>query len=242
MTIASKNGTKNGSSNGKRIEIPAPGTLPGEADGGDGRAESLTITPPKFAVLELKIRGTAPFVQLRFGEKAKTTMRDKQQAGSTAGSKKKREAKDFNALHLDAMYQSVEGWRGFPAPAIRKACISACRIVGYKMTLAKLGLFTIADGFDAKDGTPLVRFTKGEPRHCEHPVRNATGVADIRVRAMWDEWEATLRVKYDSDMFTATDVANLLARVGQQVGIGEGRPDSKNSAGMDWGTFEIVND
>jgi len=32
----------------------------------------------------------------------------------------------------------------------------------------------------------------------------------------------------------------LLARVGMQVGIGEGRPDSKNSAGMGWGLFEVV--
>jgi hypothetical protein len=30
-----------------------------------------------------------------------------------------------------------------------------------------------------------------------------------------------------------------IARVGQQVGICEGRPDSKNSAGMGWGLFDI---
>jgi hypothetical protein len=30
-----------------------------------------------------------------------------------------------------------------------------------------------------------------------------------------------------------------MARVGLQVGIGEGRPDSKNSAGMGWGLFTI---
>jgi len=28
-------------------------------------------------------------------------------------------------------------------------------------------------------------------------------------------------------------------RVGQQVGICEGRPDSKNSAGMGWGLFTL---
>lgn len=238
--VTTKNGNGKHSST-KRIEIPAPDVVT-ETDG-DGRGDSaLAITAPKFAVCEFKIRGTAPFVQLRFGEKAKNTMRAKQAEGSTATKGKKREAKDFKALYEEAMYQSPEGWRGFPAPAIRKAAISACRIVGYKMTLAKLGIFTIADGFDAKDGTPLVRFTKGEPRYCESPVRNANGVADIRVRAMWDEWEATLKVRFDSEMFTHTDVANLVARVGLQVGIGEGRPDSKNSAGMDWGTFEIVND
>jgi len=71
-------------------------------------------------------------------------------------------------------------------------------------------------------------------------VRNATGVADIRVRPMWREWGAHVRVKYDADQFTLTDVTNLMARVGMQVGIGEGRPDSKSSAGLGWGTFELV--
>jgi hypothetical protein len=42
------------------------------------------------------------------------------------------------------------------------------------------------------------------------------------------------------DQFTPEDVANLMARVGMQVGIGEGRPDSKNSAGMGWGLFKIA--
>jgi ribosomal protein S17 len=41
------------------------------------------------------------------------------------------------------------------------------------------------------------------------------------------------------DQFKVQDVANLLSRVGEQVGICEGRPDSKNSAGMGWGTFQV---
>jgi hypothetical protein len=41
------------------------------------------------------------------------------------------------------------------------------------------------------------------------------------------------------DQFTHQDVANLMTRVGLQVGLGEGRPDSKNSAGMGWGLFQI---
>lgn len=240
MAVKPKNGSVNGANGTGRIEIPAPGTLPGEEGG--KVAETLTITPPKFAVLELKIRGTAPYVQLRFGGKAQEMMREKQAAGSAGNKGKKREAKDFAALHQQAMYLSAEGWRGIPAPAFRNACVDACRLVGFKMTHAKLGVFIIADGNDALDGTPLVKFTKGEPEHCEHPVRNASGVADIRVRAMWRTWEAMLRVRYDAEMFTAGDVANLLARVGMQVGVGEGRPNSKESCGMGWGTFEICND
>jgi hypothetical protein len=107
------------------------------------------------------------------------------------------------------------------------------------MTLAKLSIFFEADGFDAVDGTPLIRII-GEPEVCEMPVRNATGVIDIRVRPMWREWSATLRIRYDLDQFSQTDVANLLQRVGMQVGIGEGRPDSKSSSGLGWGLFKIA--
>jgi hypothetical protein len=137
------------------------------------------------------------------------------------------------------MHISTQGWCGVPAGAFRQAMISACRLVGFKMTLAKLSLFVIADGIDKVDGIPLVKF-EGTPERVDMAVRNATGVADIRVRPMWREWTMSLTIRYDGDQFTAQDVTNLLSRVGMQVGIGEGRPDSRESAGLGWGTFEIV--
>lgn len=51
-----------------------------------------------------------------------------------------------------------------------------------------------------------------------------------------------LRIRFDADLFTKTDIVNLIMRVGAQVGIGEGRPDSKDSAGMGFGLFEIITD
>lgn len=200
------------------------------------------ISAPNFKTVELHIRGTAPYVQLAFGEKARNVMREKQAAGSTAKKGKKREAKDFDAAFEEAQHRSRDGWCGIPAGALRNAMVAACSIVDFHMTKAKKAIFIEADGFDAAEGTPLVRIS-GEPRHVEHCVRNATGVADIRVRAMFDEgWTAVVRVRFDADMFTAADVANLVMRAGLQVGIGEGRPSSKNSCGMGWGTFEVVND
>ena len=79
----------------------------------------------------------------------------------------------------------------------------------------------------------------GDYRSVTHHVRNATGVVDIRSRPMWDEWEADVRIRFDADQFSLTDITNLLSRVGAQVGIGEGRPDSKSSAGMGWGMFRL---
>lgn len=204
---------------------------------------AVTITPPKMQVAQFRIRGTAPYVQNAFSQKARQMMREKQEAGSTANKSRKKEPKDFQAAYEGAMHVSREGWHGIPAPAFRNGMVSACRMVGFKMTHAKLSVFVEADGFDTTDGTPLVKITKGEPEYAEHMVRNETGVADIRPRPMWREgWEAEVRVKFDADQFTLTDIANLMMRVGVQVGIGEGRPDSKKSTGMGWGTFELVND
>ncbi len=73
-------------------------------------------------------------------------------------------------------------------------------------------------------------------------ARNDNGGTDLRFRPIWHEWTAELKLRFDAEMFTLDDVTNLLARAGAQVGIGEGRPDSKSSNGCGWGTFEIVAD
>lgn len=203
------------------------------------KTEAIHIAPPNIKTGEVWIKGTAPLVIHKFSEKAKNMIRDKQAAGSVANTKKKREAKNFDEVFEGARHKSFEGWDGIPAPAFRNACISACRLVGFKMTMAKLSIFIEADGFDATEGTPLVKIYGGEPRKLESMVRLATGVCDISVRPQWLEWGARLRIRYDADQFTASDVVNLIARVGMQVGVCEGRPDSTNSAGMGWGTFEI---
>ncbi len=204
--------------------------------------EVVTISSPKMATVAITIIGTSPYVQNRFGAKAMQMMRDTQCAGSQGRKGKKREPKDFDALYEDAKHISSEGWIGMPAPGFRSAMVSACRIIGYKMTHAKLGVFIEADGIDKLDGTPLVKITKGQPRKVEHPVRNKSGI-DIRPRPMWEPgWEAVVRVRYDSDMFNASDVLNLMARVGCQVGLGEGRPDSPESSGQGWGLFRIQED
>ena len=71
-------------------------------------------------------------------------------------------------------------------------------------------------------------------------VRNDNGVIDIRVRPMWRTWWADVTIEFDGDMISPESVVNLLDRAGRQVGIGEGRPFSKNSSGMGWGRFAVV--
>lgn len=209
-------------------------------ESGNGKAaQTVQITAPRHEIIQLKLTGTAPLVLHRFSQKMREKMAADQQAGSTTRSKRKREPKDFDALYLGAQYIGPDGWRGINAASFRNAAIDACRLVGFKMTHAKLGVFIEADGYDEIDGTPLVRITEGEPEMWVAPARNATGVVDLRVRPKWREWGVVLTVRFDADMFTQEDIVNLFMRVGCQVGIGEGRPNSKSSAGLGFGLFSI---
>jgi hypothetical protein len=171
--------------------------------------EVLVINPPNFQTVEFHCSGT------------------------------KHEPRDFDADYEGAKHTTPEGWVGIPAPAFRSAMISACRAAGYVMTKAKLAVFIEPDGFDIDDGTPLVRIIEGEPEKHMGYVRNETGVVDLRCRPMWREWKFIVRIRFDADMLGAIDVANLLMRAGMQVGVLEGRPDSKKSHGQGWGTFTI---
>lgn len=198
----------------------------------------VSISAPRIETATFRLIGTSPLVQARFSAKAKQMMMDKMAAGSTSKGKKIREARDFDQDCLNAMHIGVDGQAGVPAGAFRNAMISACRLVGFKMTLAKLSVFVQADTFDAVDGVPLVHLN-GKWERLDMHTRNATGVVDIRVRPMWREWWIDLRVQFDAEQFTLTDVSNLLMRAGVQVGIGEGRHDSKSSTGLGFGCFRL---
>lgn len=202
--------------------------------------EHVTIKPPNFQRASFSIIGTAPLVVHRFSAKTKKQMADKMEAGKAASSKKTRDPKKMTDLFAEARYVSKAGWDGFHAGAIRNALISACRLVGFKMTLAKLSLFVDPDGWDAKEPQiPLIRII-GKAIQQEDIARVETGQPYVTVRAAYHDWKATIRLTWDADQFVLADVANLLSRVGIQVGICEGRPDSKNSAGMGWGTFRLA--
>jgi hypothetical protein len=207
---------------------------------------SVQIAPLDMRIVTFNCVGTAHIAVNRVSQKVREDITAAQAEGGTSKSRKKRDPKNFEALCTAAAYRSSEGWYGIHAASIRCAMISACRTVGYKMTLAKLGIFTKADGYDAEDNTPLIRIwgvdkDAAVPHMWIAPVRNASGVFDLRPRPRWHpgEWSLRPSIRYDAGLFTLQDVTNLMQRVGAQVGLAEGRPDSKNSAGLEYGLFDL---
>ena len=232
-----------GSSHAESKNLPALQTAHPKNQMKKATQQSVQIAPPNIKTAVFNIEGTAPLVIHRFSTKAKNMMMDKMRLGSTA--KKgtvKREPLDEEATFNASRYISAEGWDGFNVASVRCALISACRLVGFKMTLAKLSVFVEADGRDkAEPQFSLIKILNCKPVMQQDIARVETGQAYVTIRAAYHDWKAKIQIRFDADQFTVQDVSNLLARAGAQVGIGEGRPDSKNSGGMGWGTFQIVN-
>jgi len=201
----------------------------------------VQISAPRMLTAQFEIEGTAPLVIHRFSQKAKNEMLQKMELGHASRKGAKRKPANIETLYNEARYIAPQGWDGFNVSSIRNGLIKACSIVGMKMTLAKMALFVLADGYDKTEPQYGLIRIYGKPERTEMAARVETGAAYVTIRPMYQKWSAKLRIRFDGDMFSFEDVANLLARMGEQVGIGEGRPASKNSAGMGWGTFKIKN-
>lgn len=206
------------------------------------KEELLKIAPLRQAILTVPLIGETPLKVLRFSRKTHQTMMETQQAGSQAKTKKKREPKDFERNYEEAKYVGKtdgQEWLGINASGIRIGCVESCRTAGFVMTRAKMSVTCLADGIDIIDNsTPLVR-VYGEPEMCIDPVRNDNGSVDLRARVMFREWKIICRLKFDEDQFSPSDVLNLLIRVGQQNGLGEGRMNSKEGCGTGHGVFIV---
>lgn len=206
--------------------------------------KKLTISAPNFQQGTFEITGNAPLVINRMSAKYRDNLEAQIRQGTLPKSKKR----VFAAVKLEDVYNSARyiskaGWDGFPAGAIRAAMIAACRVVpdGPKMTLMRMSLFVEPDGWDAQESQiPLIRIY-GKPVMQQDVGRDSGMNASPRliVRPAYHDWSAKLQLRWDGDQYDAGDVFNLLQRVGVQVGIMEGRPFSRNSAGQGWGTFLV---
>ncbi len=212
-------------------------TLPG--NGESASARHVQISAPQMETAVFEIKGTAPLVIHRFSAKVKREIIGGMKEGHTAKKGKKKTKLNPEDNYNAARYISPDGWDGMNAAAIRCALISACRLVGFKMTIAKLSLFVVEDGRDRDEPEYSLIRIFGKPRMLESMGRLANGSVCPIHRPCYDEWTAKIKIRYDAEQFTLQDVSNLLMRVGQQVGLGEGRPDSRDSAGMGWGTFKL---
>jgi hypothetical protein len=216
-------------------------SLSEQKDGEKPMRKKVIITAPNFQHAKFHVAGLTRLVVCRFSEVARRAIIEAQMKGSTETSKKKKMKADPDVLFKAARYYSSKGWEGFNATAVRNGMISACKLTDMKMSIAKLCIFAVEDGYDKFEPQFNIIRIYGDPVMQQDHVRNRkTGGYTVATRAAYHDWKAIIKVRWDADRFTDRDITNLMARFGLQIGIGVGRHDSKDSNGMGWGTFEIV--
>ena len=180
---------------------------------------------------EVPIIGTAPLIVNRWSEKAKEMMLSAQQSSARV----KKAPKDPVSLYEASKYKLEDGRDGFPSSAFKAATVHAARLFdGVQMTKLRQVVTVVGVG-----GDQLIPIEYGSVRMREDTVRNATGVADLRYRAEYWPWSATLEVHTISGQLDYESLVALVDAAGIG-GVGEWRPASKTSATGTYGTFMVV--
>ena len=194
----------------------------------------MEIPAIEIKTIHVQIIGDSPLIVHKWSEKAKKEMLDKQMKKATTG----KVAKDPWMDYCDSMYwltgepeeyptqEDIDNAKfGFPACAFKACAIDAGYQQGLipKKTTAR-GAFHIVGDMVEIEGKPEMR---------EDMVRIGQGTADIRYRAEFKDWKATLEIRYNPNAMSDEQIVNLLNMGGFSNGVGEWRP-SKDGA---YGTF-----
>ncbi len=188
----------------------------------------VEIKPLAIKTIQIEIIGVTPLIVHAWSEKARREMLEKQ----TKKTREKKGVRDPNADYEKAFYHLSDGRYGFPAAAFKAAIVGAARLFeGIPMTLLRPSVRVQAE--DLETGLVAIR---GEPHMREDPVRLPTGVADLRYRPEFRNWEVTLTVTYLESVISLDQLMNLVNAAGLG-GVGEWRPEK--SASGSYGCFKV---
>jgi len=96
---------------------------------------------------------------------------------------------------------------------------------------------TVARGAFHVEGE-FVKIDGAEPAMREDMVRVGMGTADIRYRAEFKGWRASVRLAYNKHALSSAQIVNLFNLAGFGVGIGEWRPEKDGQ----FGRFHVANE
>jgi hypothetical protein len=194
---------------------------------GSKKKEAIDLHPIEELELEVDIKGITPLITHNWSQKAKQQMLNKQM-GIATPKEPKDPAEDYEA----SRYVLADGSEGFPAAGFKKATIGGARFFSGSITMTALKqmVFVLPDD----PVSNLVRIN-GSPEPREDMVRLETGVADLRYRAQYTDWSATLRVLFVPSLIKPSSVVALI-NAGGRVGVGEWRPERGGNFGM----YEVI--
>ena len=189
------------------------------------KGHDIEIVMPAMNIQTIKIRlvGDSSLVCHAWDTKTKQEMLDKQMKKA----KTAKEAKDPEACFKASLYHCENGEPGFPAVAFKSAAVDACSHVEGVTKVEARGAFHIIGNMVEIEGKPEMR---------QDMVRVGMGTADIRFRAEFKTWAVELTVRFNANVLSAEQIANLFNTAGFAIGVGEWRPQKNGS----WGMFHVA--
>lgn len=181
--------------------------------------------------LLVPIVGTSSLIVHNWSDKAKRQMLDAQQ-----GRKSPKENRDPQADYESSLYRTDDGY-GFPVIGFKAATVGAARFFGKSVKMTELRQFMFFNGVPSADRKQILTPIEGEPTMREDMVRVGMGT-DLRYRAEFQEWRATLQVTFVTTALSRDSVLSLIDAGGMGVGVGEWRPEKRGQNG----TFALATD
>ena len=181
------------------------------------------------SVLKVRLVGVTPLVVNQFSQRKIDLILANQQKKP----KQAKEIRDPERDYEESMYRFPDGRHALRAIAFKQAIVQATRYVDKLPSTKVKGaafILTEEDGLVEIRGTPHLRrdmVRLADPGH----------TADIRFRAEYPEWEATIEIEYDPRILAVGQLLNLIQHAGLKVGVGEMRP---GKTGFDFGRFRIA--
>ena len=168
--------------------------------------------------------------------------------GTKGGDRKDYSKKEFSwkedTVHIFAEGKH-KGEPGFSTGSFTSAMASVINCGGISLSNKKLekygknilrAMHIESDGFD-QDDVGCVAYTAGQLvccRHMANPGRKGKMVPIYR--GLVRDWKIVLRIVFNSSMIRAEEVALLLRRAGESIGVGAFRLEN----GGEFGSFELL--
>lgn len=165
----------------------------------------------------IPISGISPLIVHAWSRKSIQMIQDKQ-AGKA--SNRKHELRNPEEEWLAARHISSQGWEGFPASGFKGAMIRGGKAIGMIMADLRGCIFVVADD----PITQLVRINGASTMNTAM-VRVGMGVADVRYRPEYVNWNVNLCIEYNEGQISLEQVHQLVVSGGYGCGIGEMRPE-----------------
>lgn len=181
----------------------------------------------KRVTYEIDVEGVTPLIVHRFSETAMQAIVDKNM-GKTSTRPPKDPVQEFH----DSRYLLDGDPDGFPAAGFKAAIIDSARNFP-QVTMASLRQSISVLG----EGPSQLVAIEGERTMRQDYVRFGQSSTDVRFRAQYWPWKATIGVQVLQDQL-AEDALIALVDAAGFGGIGEWRP-SKSKTG-DYGRFQVV--